>query len=324
MRARLRKSVLVPRVLAGLAHIYYYRTPLSSLRNRWRPSGRSRAVAQHRVCISFDFDAISGFISRGLTSPTPISRGEFGPVAVPRILAMLRKYDVASTWFIPGHTLETYPDECRQVFDAGHEIGHHSWTHMPPNDMSRDEEEEGILRGNEQIRKLTGRNARGYRSPSWDLSPHSVELLLKHGFRYESSMMGNDYLPYRVRQGDVIELQKPASYGAMTPLIEMPVSWTLDDYPHFEFLRTKTYVLPGLMNANSVLDNWVNDFVYMQQYVDWGILTYTFHPFVIGRGHRMLVLEKLLQVLSDRGVQFCTMEDAADAFDDRFPFPGKA
>ena len=67
-------------------------------------------MAQHRVCISFDFDAISGFISRGLTSPTPISRGEFGPVAVPRILAMLRKYGVPSTWFIPGHTLETYPE----------------------------------------------------------------------------------------------------------------------------------------------------------------------------------------------------------------------
>ena len=280
-------------------------------------------MAQHRVCISFDFDAISGFISRGLTTPTPISRGEFGPVAVPRILALLREYGVPSTWFIPGHTLETYPHECRQVFEAGHEIGHHGWSHMPPNDMSREEEEEGIVRGNEQIRKLTGRNARGYRSPSWDLSPHSVPLLLAHGFKYESSMMGNDYLPYRVRQGDVIELQKPARYGVQTPLIEMPVSWTLDDYPHFEFLRTKTYVLPGLMNAAGVLDNWINDYVYMQRYIDWGILTYTFHPFVIGRGHRMLILEKLLQVLSESGVQFCTMEDAAAAYDDRFPFPTK-
>jgi hypothetical protein len=78
------------------------------------------------------------------------------------------------------------------------------------------------------------------------------------------------------------------------------------------------------MNANSVLDNWVNDFVYMQQYIDWGVLTYTFHPFVIGRGHRMLVLEKLLKMLSDSGVQFCTMEDAADAYDVRFPFSGAA
>jgi peptidoglycan/xylan/chitin deacetylase (PgdA/CDA1 family) len=280
-------------------------------------------MPQHRVCISFDFDAMSGFIARGLTSPTPISRGEFGVVAVPRILELLRRFDVPSTWFIPGHTLETYPDACRQVFDEGHEIGHHGWSHVPPNDMSREEEEEGIVRGNEQIRKLTGRNARGYRSPSWDLSPNSVQLLLDHGFRYESSMMGNDYLPYRVRQGDVIELQKPARFGRPTSLIELPISWTLDDYPHFEFLRTKTYVLPGLMNAAGVLDNWINDYVYMQRHVDWGVLTYTFHPFVIGRGHRMLILEKLLETIATSGARFCTMEEAAAAYDDRFPLDAK-
>jgi peptidoglycan/xylan/chitin deacetylase (PgdA/CDA1 family) len=277
-------------------------------------------MSQHTVCISFDFDAISGFISRGLTTPTPISRGEFGPVAVPRILALLRKYKIQSTWFIPGHTLETYPDECKLIFDAGHEIGHHGWTHVPPNTMTREQEEDGIIRGNAQIHKLTGHHARGYRSPSWDLSPHSAELLLKHGFIYESSMMGNDYTPYRVRQGDVIHLEKPPEYGRSTPLIEIPVSWTLDDYPHFEFLRTPSSVLPGLMNANSVLDNWINDYEYMQQYVDWGILTYTFHPFVIGRGHRMLVLEKLLKALSDGGVQFSTMENAAKLYNDKYPF----
>jgi peptidoglycan-N-acetylglucosamine deacetylase len=277
-------------------------------------------VAKHLVCIGFDFDAVSGFISRGLTTPTPMSRGEFGPVAVPRILELLRRYEVPSTWFVPGHTLETYPRESSLVAEAGHEIGHHGYTHVPPSDLTREQEEEGLVRGNEQIRKLTGKNARGYRSPSWDLSANSVELLLKHGFVYESSMMGNDYSPYRVRQGDVITLESPMVFGAATPLIEMPVSWTLDDYPHFEFLRTKASILPGLMNANSVLDNWVNDYAYMQQYIDWGVLTYTFHPFVIGRGHRMLVLEKLLQTLRAGGVEFCTMETAAAAYDTKFPF----
>jgi peptidoglycan-N-acetylglucosamine deacetylase len=277
-------------------------------------------VARHLVCIGFDFDAVSGFISRGLTTPTPMSRGEFGPVAIPRILDLLRRFSVPATFFIPGHTLESYPHECSRIAESGHEIGHHGWTHMPPSDMSREQEEEGLVRGNEQIRKLTGTNARGYRSPSWDLSPHSVELLLKHQFVYESSMMGNDYLPYRVRQGDVVTLEKPMVFGQTTPLIEMPISWSLDDYPHFEFLRTKATILQGLMNANSVLDNWINDYVYMQKYIEWGVLTYTFHPFVIGRGHRMLVLEKLLETLQAGGVEFCTMEAAAAAYDKQFPF----
>lgn len=277
-------------------------------------------MATHIATIGFDFDAMSGFISRGLTSPTPISRGEFGPVAVPRILDLLEKYEVRASWFVPGHTLETYPVECRMIFDAGHEIGHHGWTHMPPNDMSREQEEGGLVRANELIKKLTGRYARGYRSPSWDLSPHSVELMLKHGFFYESSMMGNDHMPYRIRQGDVIELEKPAVFGRETRLIEMPVSWSLDDYPHFEFLRTKATILPGLMNAEAVLGNWVNDFRYMKGLTNWGILNYTFHPFVIGRGHRMMALESLLRTLAEEGATFMAMEDAADLYDKKFPF----
>lgn len=277
---------------------------------------------KHRICITFDFDAMSGLIARGMTTPSPISRGEFGPVAVPRILAMLEKFDIKSTWFIPGHTLETYPAQSLQVFRAGHEIAHHGWTHINPVDMSRDDEEEELIRGNEQIVKLTGKKARGYRSPGGDLSSNSIELLIKHGFLYESSMMGNDYMPYRVRQGDVIDLKKPAQFGLTTPLIELPFSWSLDDFVHFEFLRTKTTLMPGLMNASGVLENWINDYVYMREYVDWGVLVYTFHPLCIGRGHRMLILEKLLATLAKDGVEFCTMEDAALAYDERFSFTG--
>lgn len=277
-------------------------------------------MATHIVTLGFDFDAMSGFIARGMTSPTPISRGEFGPVAIPRILALLAQYGIRASFFIPGHTLETYPAESRSIADAGHEIGHHGWTHLPPNDMTREQEEEGLVRANEKIRALTGHYARGYRSPAWDLSPHSVGLMLKHGFFYDSSMMGNDHMPYRVRQGDVIELEKPAVFGPATRLIEMPVSWTLDDYPHFEFLRTRQWVLPGLMNANLVLENWVNDFLYMKAHTDWGILNYTFHPYVIGRGHRMMALEKLVRTLVEEGAQFLTMEAAAREYDRKFPF----
>ena len=71
--------------------------------------------------------------------------------------------------------------------------------------------------------------------------------------------------------------------------------------------------------ANGMLDNRVNEYVCMQQYVNCGVLTYTLHPFVIGRGHRMLVLDKLLKTLRAGGAEFCTMENAA-AYDKRFPF----
>jgi peptidoglycan-N-acetylglucosamine deacetylase len=277
-------------------------------------------MAKHIVCLTFDFGAISGWIARGMTSPSPISRGEFGPdVAVERLLKLLDKYHVPTSWYIPGHTLATYPVHCKRVFDAGHEIGHHGWTHRTPASVSREEEEQELADANELIRKLTGRGARGYRSPSWDLSAHSVELLMKHGFAYDSSMMADDYTPYRLHQGDVIELQKPAVFGAETRLLEMPVSWTLDDYPHFEFIRTSTYILQGLGNAQNVLQNWTDDFLYLRDHLEWGVITYTFHPFVIGRGHRMVALEKLIRALGDSGGTFMKLEDAAAEYEQRAP-----
>lgn len=271
-------------------------------------------MPRHIVCITFDFDAMSGFVARGLTTPTSISRGEFGAVAVRRLLPLLKRFNVASSFFIPGVVIGTYPHESAMIVEDGHEVGHHGWTHVTPASLSRAEEEEHLLKGMDAIKKLSGRHPHGYRSPAWDLSPHTVELLLKHGFVYESSMMGNDYTPYWCRQGDVIPSDGPMSFGKPTSLIEMPISWSLDDYPHFEFLRTKDFTLPGLQNANGVLENFFDDFVWMQKNLDWGVLTYTFHPYVIGRGHRILMLERLLEKLAAGGAVFLSMEQAAAEF----------
>lgn len=266
-------------------------------------------MPRHIACLTFDFDAMSGMIANGLTSPTPISRGEFGSIGVPRILALLQKYGIKATFFIPGVVIGTYPEACEKIVAEGHEVGHHGWTHVPPAKMTREQEEAGLVRASEAIRKLSGRNPRGYRSPAWDLSPATAELLIKHGFLYESSMMGNDHHPYQVRLRDVISPDEPMKFGVESPLIEMPISWSLDDFPHFEFFRTQ-----GLMPASLVLENWIDDFEYMTRTFDWGILTYTCHPFVIGRGHRMLMLERLVKGLTERGATFLTMEQAAEDY----------
>jgi hypothetical protein len=87
-------------------------------------------AANVSVCLSFDFDAISVWLgSLNATSPSAISRGEFGAVATERLLEMLARWEITSTWFIPGHTIDTYPDLVRRVADAGHEIGHHNYCH---------------------------------------------------------------------------------------------------------------------------------------------------------------------------------------------------
>jgi hypothetical protein len=88
----------------------------------------------------------------------------------------------------------------------------------------------------------------------------------------------------------------------------------------------ETQLMPGLMNANHVVENWINDFVYMKdnfaQDNEWGVLTYTLHPYVIGRGHRMMALEKLLKAVAEGGGVFVTMDEAAREYDERSPFKG--
>ena len=268
-------------------------------------------MPRHIVCLTFDFDTQSGFIARGMTTPTPLSRGEFGLIGARRILAVLKTRGLRATWFIPGFTIDSHPAACEAVLRDGHEVAHHGWAHVPPAQQSREDEEADLARANECIVRLSGRKARGYRSPAWDLSENTVDLLLAHGFIYDSSLMGADYWPYRVRRGDRGELGKPFHFGEETQLIEMPISWSLDDYPHFEFVRTATSVLPGLQFPRTVMQSWLDEFRYMQQSVEWGVLTYTMHPYVIGRGYRMLALEELMDKLASAGAVFMTMEDAA-------------
>ena len=142
------------------------------------------------VCLSFDFDAISLWIGpMGAKSPSMISRGEFGAVAVPRILKILDREGIPATFFVTGHTAETYPEQTRAIAAAGHEIGHHGYLHENPIDLSPEDEERVMVRGLDALDSVTGVRPVGYRSPSWDNSPHTIDLLLKYGFRYESSLM---------------------------------------------------------------------------------------------------------------------------------------
>jgi peptidoglycan/xylan/chitin deacetylase (PgdA/CDA1 family) len=271
-------------------------------------------MPRHIACLSFDFDTWSGFAARGMTTPTPTSRGEFGVIGAARILDLLKARGLKASWYIPGVVIETYPAACERIVREGHEVGHHGWSHVPPAWLEADREADEFARAMESIVKLKGSKPAGYRSPSWDISDRTIDLIAQHGLRYDSSMMGHDCQPYFARRGDVVAADQPMQFGETTDLVEIPISWSLDDHPHFEFIRTKTEVLPGLSNANAVLDNFVSDFAYMKRTEEWGALVYTFHPYVVGRGHRMLMLEKLTDTLTAEGAVFLTLDELQREF----------
>ena len=267
------------------------------------------------VCLSFDFDAISVWIGpRGATSPSAISRGEYGVLGVERVLKVLADRDIAATFYIPGHTVETYPRSVESILAAGHEVGHHGYLHENPAALSSKDEERRILeRGLKALTDVAQLKPTGYRSPSWDNSPHTIELLLEYGFRYESSLMAHDFVPYWCRIGDQAESDGPYVFGREVDLVEVPVSWVLDDFPHFEFVRSGGALFPGLSAGSKVEEIWRDEFSFMYRgYVD-GIYTLTMHPEIIGRGHRILMLERLIDwIAMHDDVQFARLTDTAE------------
>ena len=277
------------------------------------------------VCLTFDFDAISLWVGPyAATSPSAISRGEFGAVGVRRILRLLDRFGIPGTFFVPGHTVETYPDHARAIIAAGHEVGHHGYLHENPLALGTRERERAVLeRGLEVIDRVLGVRPVGYRSPAWDNSPFTLELLLELGFRYESSLMGDDFTPYWCRVGDVAEPDGPYRFGRPVGLVELPVSWLLDDFPHFEYVSLPAHGLrlPGLSAASKVEEIWRDEFDFMRRDVPGGVMTITMHPQVIGRGHRLMMLERLVEHMLAGGARFSTMADAADRFRREHPLP---
>lgn len=272
------------------------------------------------VCLSFDFDGPSLWIQRRQTTPAPISRGEFGAVALPRILKLLAKRDIPATFYVPGHTIETYPDVCRAIAEAGHEMALHGYAHELNAMLSEDEERQILLRSMKLIEDLTGAPPRGYRAPSGDVTEQTLQLLIEHGLTYDSSLMGHDYQPYKVRLGSTFPADQPAQWGTETGLVELPWSWTLDDYVYLEFVTFRRMLMPGLKSPVEMFENFAGDVEWMVREVTAGVVTPVFHPQVIGRGHRLLALESWVDRVARLGVTFSRMDHIAAAVADGVAF----
>jgi peptidoglycan/xylan/chitin deacetylase (PgdA/CDA1 family) len=50
-------------------------------------------------------------------------------VGVPRLLDLFQRRQMRTSWFVPGHSIETFPEQFQRIVDEGHEIGLHGWRH---------------------------------------------------------------------------------------------------------------------------------------------------------------------------------------------------
>ena len=242
------------------------------------------------VALTFDHDAISSEVDRG-DGPVLRSRGQFGPrVGVGRVLDLLARESIPATWFVPGHTLVTFPDSVAAIVAGGHELACHAWAH---EDLAThpDDERQILERAVEALtRAAGGAPPTGFRAPYWSLGPGTLEHVAALGFRYDSSLMADDVHPYRVAIEERHD-RAGSDLGRAGPLVEIPVSWALDDWPHFEPGPRGV----GPMSAPSkVLEIWLAELEYAWRHEPEGVLTVTMHPEAIGRGHRLPMLEEFI------------------------------
>lgn len=241
--------------------------------------GGYRAAAS----LTFDFDAETVWVAfdpENARRPGVMSIGHYGArVGLPLILDVLKRHDVKATFFVVGQNVERYPDRVRRIIEDGHEVAVHGYTHTPPQRLTPAEEEAELVKALALLRGIGG-EVTGYRSPSWDVSPVTLDLLDKHGFAYSSQMMA-DIRPYR---------------HASNKLIELPIQWLLDDWPFFAFgFGEMGRPIQSAATAEAV---WLEELDAIQ--VLGGHFILTMHPQVIGRPGRVAMLDRLIGTLKSR------------------------
>jgi peptidoglycan/xylan/chitin deacetylase (PgdA/CDA1 family) len=242
--------------------------------------------AEVAVALTFDVDGESAWLGEGpqfARRLSTLSFGRFGPErGLARLLALLADQDIPATFYVPGHTADNWPDVVPAILAGGHEVAHHGYLHLAPDTVAADGQRAELEEGLAALERCGVRPV-GYRSPSWELAPETLTMLGELGFTYESSLMADDR-PYWTSSGG-------------QPLLELPVHWSLDDWPYFGW---SSYQGGGQLADPAVVERiWLDE--YESARADRRLVTYTMHPEVTGRGYLTLMLERVITQMRERG-----------------------
>ncbi|KAK5942493.1 hypothetical protein PMZ80_005058 [Knufia obscura] len=289
-------------------------------------------MAPKRVLVGYgiDVDAVSNHINTtvgGKPNLTNISRGVFGATrGVERLLALFSKKNIKCSWYVPGHTLETFPKDMAKIRDAGHEIGLHGYTHEFPSDLTHDQLEATLVKTIDILTEFCGTKPKGFTAPAWKNSPDQIALLEKHGILYDHSFMHDDFQPYYAPHADDVVVltdykndpstwMVPMQHSKIsTSVVEIPANWTLDDWPPFQWDGGRPNA-HGYVDPYSVERQWKDMFSWCYENYDTFVFPMSIHPQVSGRPHILMMHERLIDWINGHeGVEWCTFADMAEEF----------
>jgi peptidoglycan-N-acetylglucosamine deacetylase len=220
--------------------------------------------AGHRAALvlSFDVDGEYGEINhRGPDDWYWRSQARYDlETGVWRVLEILADFDVAGTFCWVGRCVEERPDAVRAAHDAGHESATHGWDHRYFRDMTADEQRDDVERTRQVIEGVTGVRPVGHKTPAWRFNEQTVPVLQSLGFLWNMDMASADR-PF---------LERPDP--ALSPVVQLPPSRLWDDYSYF---------VDPIVPPNHAYEMWREDIDVLR--AGGGLMSLTFHPWVIGR-----------------------------------------
>ena len=249
--------------------------------------------ARVAVLLSFDVDNETVWLRNNDTNVGGLSQGEYGSrVALGRILKLLDANEIPASFFGPAVSFSLAPQMIEMIQAPGrHEIGVHGWIHERNATLPREDEERLLRQAVQRMTELIGKRPIGYRAPSWNFSDNTLDLLMKMGFLYDSSLMADDR-PYEI-----------VANGEPTGFVELPVDWILDDAPLMNPLGDR-YESP-----RDVLEVYKDEFDVA--YEEGTMFLLTMHPHYIGHRSRIVVLRELIEHINKKpDVWFGTHEQA--------------
>ncbi|KAJ5166807.1 Peptidoglycan deacetylase [Penicillium canariense] len=286
-----------------------------------------------QVLLSVDFDAVSGFLGTGASennSLSDYSSGYFAAqVGVPRLLRLFKRHGIASsvTWFVPGHSMESFPNETRAIVDSGAEVGCHGYAHEGAAQMTEAQEREVITKCVQLATELTGQKPRGWRAPLYLLREHTVRVLEEFGFLYDTSLTHHDselyFLPevppikpidFSPSQSATTWMKPLAKAAPKTEktLVEIPCNWYMEDMTPMQFLPAATNS-HGFVSPTTIQENWKSRFEFLYNETEDFVFPLVLHPDTSGMAHVIGMIDRTITWLKQKGdeVEFVTYENCA-------------
>jgi polysaccharide deacetylase family protein (PEP-CTERM system associated) len=174
------------------------------------------------------YHGISGYTN----VQAPTSRIEY---SIPKMIALLKKYNVTATFFVLGEVAQKYPELVEEIIHAGHEIGCHCFKHKHLGEIGCAAFNQDLKKATHLLERLSGKPIVSFRAPLFSITKSTlwaIEIINRQGYLFDSSIFPSFHPFYGIPDEPVFPHQRtclnntkdcPTNNHKSNEVIEFPV-----------------------------------------------------------------------------------------------------